>query len=277
MAKHTSGFTLIELSIVLVIIGLIVGGILVGQDLIVSAATRAQLTQIEKYNTAVHTFQTKYGGIPGDLALGLATQFGFAIPTAGGRSGQAGCRDGNGLIDGYQPGGTNQIYPSVMGENALIWDDLSRAGLVDGNYTTAYNGHPDICNAVYYVAGMTLDGILPNGKIGYGTYVHTYEVNGYNWWQLAQVTQLASAILPLTPSIPVIQAYNMDKKVDDGIPNTGTVQAITVQSSSQTALAVVGAQSSDSATSCYNNVTNVYSIGYNSGNGHNCALSFRFQ
>ena len=46
------GFTLIELSIVLVIIGLIVGGILVGQDLINAAAIRAQIAQVEKYQTA---------------------------------------------------------------------------------------------------------------------------------------------------------------------------------------------------------------------------------
>lgn len=65
------GFTLIELSIRLVIIGLIVGGVLVGRDLI----ERAQISQIEKYNTVVHTFQLKYNALPGDIAN--AAQFGF--------------------------------------------------------------------------------------------------------------------------------------------------------------------------------------------------------
>lgn len=46
--KNQSGFTLIELSIVLVIIGLIVGGVLVGRDLIKAAEVRAQVSQIEK-------------------------------------------------------------------------------------------------------------------------------------------------------------------------------------------------------------------------------------
>ena len=49
-----SGFTLVELSIVLVIIGLIIGGVVVGRDLIDAATIRAQISQIEKYNTAVN-------------------------------------------------------------------------------------------------------------------------------------------------------------------------------------------------------------------------------
>jgi prepilin-type N-terminal cleavage/methylation domain-containing protein len=65
ISKH--GFTLIELSIVLVIIGLIVGGILVGRDLISAAAVRAQISQIERYHTAANTFRTKYAYLPGDI------------------------------------------------------------------------------------------------------------------------------------------------------------------------------------------------------------------
>src|SRR5579883_3383059 len=91
----TSGFTLIELSIVLIIIGLIVGGILTGRDLIDAAARRAQISQIEKYNTAVHTFQVKYGYLPGDIPDPYATNFGFAS-----RGSSQGSGDGDGMIDG---------------------------------------------------------------------------------------------------------------------------------------------------------------------------------
>jgi prepilin-type N-terminal cleavage/methylation domain-containing protein len=75
------GFTLIELAIVLVVIGLVVGGVLVGRDLIGAATMRAQLSQIEQLNTGVATFRDKYGGIPGDLPIPLANQFGFLTPT----------------------------------------------------------------------------------------------------------------------------------------------------------------------------------------------------
>lgn len=63
--KKKNGFTLIELSIVLVIIGLIVGGMLVGQDLINAAKVRAEFSQMEKLDAAVNTFRLKYNALPG--------------------------------------------------------------------------------------------------------------------------------------------------------------------------------------------------------------------
>ena len=100
-----AGFTLVELSIVLVIIGLIIGGVLVGRDLISAAGVRAQVSQIEKFNTAVNTFSGKYGYLPGDISAASATRFGFAP-----RGSYAGEGDGNSVIDGITadaPGSNN--------------------------------------------------------------------------------------------------------------------------------------------------------------------------
>src|SRR5580700_8566203 len=103
--SHKSGFTLIELSIVLVIIGLIVGGVLVGQDLIRAAGVRATISQIEKYNTAVNTFRAKYNNqLPGDISNPDAAAFGFAA-----RGTAPGEGDGNGIIEGPNGGGTSGI------------------------------------------------------------------------------------------------------------------------------------------------------------------------
>src|ERR1700753_1764982 len=110
---NNKGFTLIELSIVLVIIGLIVGGILTGQDLIKSAEQRATLAQVEKYNTAVNTFRNKFGGIPGDLAYTTASNFGFfniSATTPCTALGKPGCQDGNGLIDGSNAAGDTLLH-----------------------------------------------------------------------------------------------------------------------------------------------------------------------
>lgn len=84
--KYT-GFTLIELSIVLVIIGLVIGGVLVGQDLIKSSGNRAFISQLETYNSVVNTFKNKYNCLPGDCVSAAA--FGF--------TGNGG---GNGVVSG---------------------------------------------------------------------------------------------------------------------------------------------------------------------------------
>jgi prepilin-type N-terminal cleavage/methylation domain-containing protein len=93
--NRNSGFTLIELSIVLVIIGLVIGGVLVGRDLIDTAANRAAIAQIEQYRAATQAFRVKYGGLPGDYQATKAAQAGFTS-----RSGAAGHGDGNMLIEG---------------------------------------------------------------------------------------------------------------------------------------------------------------------------------
>ena len=70
-----SGFTLVELSVVLIIVSLLAGGILVGRDMFNSAQIRAAARQIEVFNTAYTTFLLKYGCVPGDC--GNAESFGF--------------------------------------------------------------------------------------------------------------------------------------------------------------------------------------------------------
>ena len=77
MKKHRRGFTLIELSIVLVIIGLIVGGIVVGRELIKVAELRAILAQKDKFTAAVNTFKIKYNALPGDMFPSTAAKFGM--------------------------------------------------------------------------------------------------------------------------------------------------------------------------------------------------------
>jgi len=62
-----SAFTLVELSIVLVILGLLVGGTLTGQSLIHAAELRSVVKDYEKYKTAMHVFEDKYFALPGDM------------------------------------------------------------------------------------------------------------------------------------------------------------------------------------------------------------------
>ncbi len=275
--SHSAGlsaFTLIEISIVLVIIGLIVGGIVTGQTLIRGAQVRSQLQQIQQYNSAVNTFRDKYGGLPGDLSIPLANQFGFSVPTT--CTGLQGGRDGNGLIDGYP---TPQQYAAVTGENMLFWGDLGVAHLVEGTFSGSYwYTYFAVCNSSPTTTGNQLDMILPTGKMGDGTHLHVYETNGANWYMLAQIHDLSgvTGALSASANIPVITAYNLDSKVDDGIATTGNVQAMYINGS-QSAVSQANPEATDSATSCYNTSNNRYSITVNAGANINCAVSFRFQ
>ena len=171
-----SGFTLIELSIVLVIIGLIIGGVLAGQDLIVAAKNRAQISQIEKYQTAVRTFQSKYGYLPGDIMDPYATQFGFQ-----GRGPYNGEGDGNGVLEGDCQLISTWVsgYEQGCGELPVFWEDLSDAQLVDvkiygrdkkaGLYpsTTLTNGA-----GVTLISSPGVKDWIPEAKLGNGNFVY---------------------------------------------------------------------------------------------------------
>jgi hypothetical protein len=117
---------------------------------------------------------------------------------------------------------------------------------------------------------------VPAGKIGHGTFLHVYSSLGANWYLLAGITAFdSSSIITGLPVIPVSQAYNVDKKMDDGLPTTGRVQATTITTQLAASPAPNGA--ADSATTCYNTTGPAYSVGKNSGAGTNCTLSFQFQ
>ena len=82
-----SAFSLIELSIVLIIIGLLISGIIGGASLIKSANLRAIMTEARGYNIATSAFYTKYNSLPGDYAGAIGAP---AVPGTGGGNGDGG-------------------------------------------------------------------------------------------------------------------------------------------------------------------------------------------
>jgi prepilin-type N-terminal cleavage/methylation domain-containing protein len=287
------GFTLIELSIVLVIIGLIVGGILTGQSLINAAAVRAQVTQIEQFNDAVNTFYGKYGYLPGDINATVAAQFGF---TPRGYNGNyAGMGDGNGLIEGTnnQSCGTCNNGVKMPGEPLLLWNDLTWANglyvnLIPGSFSAASSANSSPPSVVPPAIGAW----LPTASIGQNNYVYAWSINGINYFGVSAIYSLNLDIFS-NAGMTVSQAYAIDSKIDDGWPQSGhviaeyipTSYAAWAMASFQTngyGGAAPGSAANAWGGSCYDNGNNAsnpthYSIQVSGGAGVNCALSFQMQ
>lgn len=117
--RRQAGFTLIEIAIVLVIIGLLLGGILKGQELITQARIRNVSNDFQSMTAAINLYQDRYRALPGDDA-GAAARWGITAPTP----------SGGALGDGTISGTYNTS--TTADESRQFWLHLRRAGLVGG-------------------------------------------------------------------------------------------------------------------------------------------------
>lgn len=154
------GLSLVELSIVFVIIGLILGGVLIGRDLIKNSENRAFISQLQSYNAAVNTFKIKYNCLPGDC--NNATAYGF---TNNG--------NGNGMVTGlavegpsgwsvadYTIDATAGLASTYLGccsgtEANNVWKHLQNALLIAQNQKTIIDS---VNGTVYYLPAAKNDG-----------------------------------------------------------------------------------------------------------------------
>lgn len=266
-----SAFTLIELSIVLVIIGLIVGGALVGQDLIEASKIRATISQVEKYNTATTTFRLKYNCLPGDCRN--AELFGF--PARGQYAGQG---DGNKMIQGVWGNGAGNSGPGYqyLGETALFWVDLSQAGLIDQAFTIA-------SATVNNASGNMQDDFFPKSKLG-NSHVNIwgdkpnpwhYLKSNANYFQISKLPALVSSASTLSAEVglTVVQAYSIDTKIDDGNPRDGNVGALYYLTTNATGSPNAG---TSTASTCFKTSGGVsYSMDVDGGSNANCAITIK--
>ncbi len=204
--RNSSGFSLVELSIVLVILGLLVAGVTTGQSLIKAAELRAITTELESYTTAVNSFRGKYFGLPGDITN--ATAFWAAATTNG---------NNDGIIDDAAAAGG-------AGETFAFWDQLVLSGMIQGSYT----GFAGAGHELEHIPGIN----APESKYATGGWstgfwdasaITTTDHFALNYNNFFNIGRILANNHPHASLFRPEEAWNIDKKIDDAIPSTGNV------------------------------------------------------
>lgn len=215
--KRQQGFSLVELAIVLVIIGLIVGGILTGQDLIRASELNSVTSDVNKLRTAVNTFKLKYNGLPGDIPNATSYWSGTANGSNDGRVlwAAASMRAWQHLgLSGLIPGS----YSGVIGTGALPGTNIPESSLKPagfGFYNMNYGGTSVAAEALRFLFGGFVSGTT-------------------NW---------AAVITPQ-------DAASIDSKIDDGIARNGDVQGNTGSGASGTCITSTAYTLSNTGIAC---------------------------
>lgn len=201
--QKNKGFTLIELSIVLVIIALLAGGVTVGASLIKNAEIRAVVREVEQYRSAFNTFNLHYDAVAGDFAQ--AYDFFSTKPNC---INAANCNgDGDGQVTASAVDDTD--------ESLKVWIHLVASDVIPGSYNgTAASGVPSMGTNV------------PDSKQGTSGYYVEYGTDGFatnNVLRFGRPSDVSTIDNSVTPD----DARNIDAKIDDGLPASGNVRTTT--------------------------------------------------
>ena len=180
MKKNQRGFTLVELAIVLVIIGLILGAVMKGQELIQNAKYKRLVNDLRGLTAAAYTYYDRYRAFPGD------------DPKAGDRWSATYGNIVNGNGDGYINGSATSTTNGD--ESVQAWRHLRAAGIIAGNPNEATVTRP----ANPY-----------GGRYGFSS--RTFGTGTYNF--------------VFVDNVPAEIAQRLDEEFDDGVYNTGSIQA----------------------------------------------------
>jgi prepilin-type N-terminal cleavage/methylation domain-containing protein len=189
-----NGFTLLEISIVLVIIGLVVGGVIAGQELIRRGEVHEAWSTMEKYRVAVYNFKLKYQAMPGDFNNAKAY---WPDPLC--------TDDGTNTCNG---GGNGRINNNP--ESVRAWEHMMLAGLIQGNYTGKIDG------LSWESAGVNVPAIKMGGN--YRLMLSTLYSSARNSLRMNNAST-NSGILEVS------EAKSLDDKFDDGIASAGVIKS----------------------------------------------------
>lgn len=204
--QKAAGFTLVELAIVMVIIGLLIGGILKGGELIQSAKINSTIKEVQSIQSAMNTFRDKYNAMADDMRTAT-----ISIPA---------CSADNFCMNGDGDGRVGlAAYPQLsfvvsdQPEPTQFWKHLALADLITGIDTSANWTQPE--------GGRT----HPKSAMG-GAYEFFYTPNLYGRWptHVLRMNRMVITSSTGTTNIGVVsphEAAQFERKMDDGNSRTG--------------------------------------------------------
>ncbi|MEW5783086.1 MAG: prepilin-type N-terminal cleavage/methylation domain-containing protein [Pseudomonadota bacterium] len=191
--KRQAGFTLVEIAIVLVIIGLLLGGVLKGQELINSAKVKNMINDFRNVPVFIYGYQDKFKKLPGDDP---------AAATNVGATGHNG--NGNGRLDGSWEDG--QGGTAATTETYYFWEHVRRANLASGSTDTS--------NPASYLPTNSEGGFIGIESVAQPTGTQPY------------ITNLNGTYLLCSKGILGKFAKQIDIQIDDGNTAQGQVRVV---------------------------------------------------
>jgi prepilin-type N-terminal cleavage/methylation domain-containing protein len=195
------GFTLVELSIVIVIISLIIAGITVGQGLVKQSKLTMVISKFNEYSTAVNTFKLQYDALPGDISNANSYWPSCAAVTTD-------C-NGNGNKSIEEGGASNTTR-----ETLRFWQHLGLSLLISGIYpgtgSVHCGGSPSPC---------------PLGPMSKSAFLG-YSQPFWTWNEKPSLIFAVPSSNTLRGVMSIKDAKNIDTKMDDGIANKGKMHGI---------------------------------------------------
>jgi len=191
MKTRQQGFTLVEIAIVLVIIGLLLGGILKGQEMITQAKIKNSISDYSGISAAYNGYNDRYRAIPGDDPT-AATRWQLSGTIAAAVPG-----NGDGVVGGTYNQNCTTPPAAPTGESCQFWDHLRRAGFVAGNGTN------QPFNAATGIIGV---------QTGNGAAATGAALGGF------------VSLIICSANLPDKIAAAIDTQMDDGLIGTGTVR-----------------------------------------------------
>lgn len=235
----SAGFTLIELSIVMIIIGVITASILSSRELIRNAQIRSVVSQVSDYKIAVKSFEMRYFGLPGDMTN--ATEY-WPGETVDG--------DGNRQIN----------YVIGVNEDLRAWEQLALAGSISGQFSGQLEGGLLLANTN-----------IPSSPLPRSGYRLTYPgYSVYGRWGNALILGLSGYQFISGATFTSQEAWQMDRKIDDGEPDHGFVYSI----NGWTGFGAVSDPENPQLNDCVDGAITATDVSYTLGEVQSCTVHF---